>query len=321
MNMDIFRRSLALVVVLAVLAAGCGSSDDTETASADAFSGLSVTVGSKNFTEQYVLAEILLQALSARGAEVVDASDTGDNSATRQALLDGDIDAYWEYNSTGWVVHLGQSDPAQDGEELTEDVAGLDLSSNNIVWVGRSSFNDTYGFAASPEVADETLATRFSLEALDLEGMAEYLENNPERIVCIEPDFSDRNDGLPLFEDRTGFSIPQDQLRVIDDEAAIYQETADGNCDFGEVFTTDGRIDQLGLTTVVDPGVFYVYNVSLTLPKSLYDQAPEAFDDLVADILNPMSQSRITDLNGRVSAGEPVAEVAKSFLNDFNVNP
>ncbi len=316
------RRLLPLVSILgalSLLAASC--SEDDGSASTDAFDGVTVTVGSKNFTEQYVLSEILLQALSARGAEVVDATDTGDTPVTRAALLDGEIDTYWEYNSTGWVVHLGLSDPPEDGEELTAEVAEADLSDNDIRWVGRSTFNDTYGFAVSPDIADETQATRVSIDAFNLDDMAEYLEDNPDTVVCIEPDFQDRGDGLPLFETKTGYEIPESQLRIYDDEAEIYQETADGVCDFGEIFTTDGRIDQLGLDTVVDNGVFYVYNVSLTLPESLYSEAPEAFDDLVADILSPMSQARITDLNGRVATGEPVAEVARSFLSDFNINP
>ncbi len=313
-------RLTSVALVLALLAASCGD-DGGGGNDADAFSGVSIVVGSKNFTEQYVLSEILIQALSARGASVTDATDTGNSPETRAALVAGDIDTYFEYNSTAWVQHLGNSDPTDDGEELTDDVAAADLSANNIMWVGRSSFNDTYGFAVSPAIADDTQATRYTIESFDLDQMAEYLEDNSDAIVCIEPDFQGRADGLPLFTSSTGFDIPDSQLQVIDDEAAIYQEVADGACDFGEVFTTDGRIDLLDLALVTDPGVFYVYNVSLTLPKDLYDQAPEAFDDVVADILNPMSQQRITDLNGRVAAGESVAEVAKGYLNDFNINP
>lgn len=313
-------RSLTLLTAVAVLAAACGS-DDSSGATDDAFDGVSVTVGSKNFTEQYVLGEILLQGLAARGADVTDATDFGDSPTTRAGLLAGDIDAYWEYNATGWVQHLGQSNPADDGEQLTADAAELDRANNSIVWVGRSSFNDTYGFAMSPDVADDVQTTRYSIEAFNLEDMAELLGDDSDLVVCIEPDFQTRADGLVLFENATGFTIPDGQVRVYDDEAEIYQEVADGACDFGEIFTTDGRIDQLDLELVVDPGVFYIYNVSLTMPDSLYDQAPEAFDQLVSDILNPMSQSRITDLNGRVSSGESVAEVAKSYLRDFNINP
>ena len=146
---------LVAVLALALFASSCGD-DGGSGADPEAFAGLSIAVGSKNFTEQYVLSEILIQALSARGADVVDLTDTGDTPTTRAALLDGEIDTYWEYNSTGWVEHLGNSDPADDGEELTDDVAEADRSANGIEWLGRSTFNDTYGFAMSPDVAEES---------------------------------------------------------------------------------------------------------------------------------------------------------------------
>ncbi len=315
-------RIAATLLALMLVAAGCGSDDGGSAASDTAFNGVSVTVGSKNFTEQYVLSEILIQALAARGADVTDLTDTGDTPTTRAALLAGEIDTYWEYNSTGWVEHLGKSEaPADDGEDLTAAVADADRSTNQIEWIGRSTFNDTYGFVVSPDIAEETEANRFSVNAFDLEAMAEYLDDNSESVVCVEPEFPERADGLILFETDTEFTVPEDQIRVFDNAADVYGAVADGVCDFGEVFTTDGRIDSLDLTTVVDPGVFYIYNVSLNIPTSLYDQAPEAFDVLVDDILSPLSQTRITELNRRVSDGESVSEVAADYIATFEINP
>ncbi len=316
------RRSwqyVATVLVLAVAASACG--DDGSGAAADDFDGVTITVGSKNFTEQYVLSEILIQALEARGAEVVDATDTGDTATTRAALLDGTIDGYWEYNSTGWVEHLGNRDPDPDGEELTENVREADLA-NGIHWIGRSSFNDTYGFAVAPLIRQENLSTRLNnAEAFDLAAMAEYLNDNDDTIVCVEPEFPERADGLTLFETATEFEIPADRLRIVDDAAEIYAAVADGDCDFGEIFTTDGRLESFDLTVVIDPGVFYVYNVSLNLRDEVYQQAPEAFDQLVDDLITPLSQTRITELNRRVADGEPVAEVAEDYLESFDINP
>lgn len=315
------RRLMPMAMAIALVVASCGGDDSGGNFDESAFAGIDVTVGSKNFTEQYVLSEILIQALVARGANVVDATDTGDTPTTRAALLSRDIDTYWEYNSTGWVEHLGQPDaPSSDGGELTEMVAELDSDRNAIEWIGRSSFNDTYGFAPSPSIAEETRASRITVEAFDLEAMAEYLEDNSDTIVCVEPEFPTRADGLVLFEESTGFEVPADRLRVFDDAADIYDAVADGVCDFGEIFTTDGRIDANDLTIVVDPGVFYVYNVSLNIPTNLYERAPEAWDDLVDDILAPLSQNRITELNRRVSDGEPLSDVAADFIRTFKIN-
>ena len=200
------RRFATILVAFLLVSTACGDDGAGGDFDPNAFAGFEITVGSKNFTEQYVLSEILIQALAARGASVTDATDTGDTPTTRAALLAGDIDMYLEYNSTGWVEHLGQADPPNpEAEELTEAVAELDSERNSIEWIGRSSFNDTYGFAPSPAIAEETQASRITVEAFDLEGMAEYLEDNPETIVCVEPEFPGRADGLVLFEEATEF--------------------------------------------------------------------------------------------------------------------
>jgi osmoprotectant transport system substrate-binding protein len=304
------------LVVAGLVLAACGGDD--ESADLD-FGGVEIIVGSKNFTEQHVLSEILIQALSAYGADVTDATDTGDTPATRAALESGAIDAYFEYNSTGWTVHLGESErPNEDGEELTEEVRDRDAS-NGIVWVDRSTFNNTYGFALSAELAEEHQATRYSVEEFDLEDLAELIDDD-DLTICIEADFETRADGLPLFESETGTTIPDDQLLVVADAAAVYEAVAADRCDVSEVFTTDGLIREYDLEVVTDHGVFYVYNVSLTIREEVYRQAPDEFDDLTDQILSPMSRSRITELNQRVELGEPVADVAEDFLDRFVLN-
>ena len=317
------RRLLVLGLTMALLLVGCAEEDE-DGPSANAFEGVSITVGSKDFTEQYVLSEILIQALEARGAEVTDATNTGDTPTTRQALLNGDIDAYFEYNSTGWVQHLGNSDPDTDGEELTDAVREADAA-NGIVWLGRSDFNNTYGFAVTPLIRQENLAS-FSnnAQAFDLQEMADWMEENEDTIICVEPEFPVRDDGLVLFEQATEFDVPDDRIRIFEewDNSEIHEAVAEGDCDFGEVFTTDGQLDALELTTVIDPGVFYVYNVSLNIRDDVYNQAPEAFDELVEDIITPLSQVRITQLNERVAfEGEPVEQVAEDYLDQFEINP
>jgi osmoprotectant transport system substrate-binding protein len=309
-------RCTTVLLAVGVLALGaCGGDDDAELD----FSGVEIDVGSKNFTEQYVLGEILIQALAANGAEVTDSTDTGDTPTTRAALESGEIDAYWEYNSTGWVNHLGHDTaPVDDGEELTDDVRDEDAA-NGIAWVGRSSFNNTYGFAMSPELASDNQATAYSVERFDLDVMADALDDDGDLTVCLEADFQTRPDGLPLFEDETGFTIPDDQLLVVADPSEVYSAAAAGECDFIEVFTTDGQIEALDLELVVDPGVFYIYNVSLTIDDDLYGTASDDFDELVSRILGPMSQSRITRLNRRVADGEPVSSVARDYLEQFDI--
>jgi len=251
---------------------------------------------------------MMVAAFEAAGAEVENKVNLGGTSIARAGLESGEIDIYMEYNGTGWTVHLGQEDPSFDPEELTTSVREMDLEKNGIVWVGRSPFNNTYGFASSPEV------TEANGEPFTLQTMMEYVQANPDATVCMESEFPSRPDGLILTEDATGIKLAVDQQLILD-TGIIYTETAANNCDFGEVFTTDGRIPALDLTLVTDPGVNILYNVSGTIREDKYNEAPDAFDGVIEAILAPLDEVRMAGLNALVSAeGQDPADVAKAFL-------
>ncbi|MEZ5268878.1 MAG: glycine betaine ABC transporter substrate-binding protein [Microthrixaceae bacterium] len=290
-----------------------GDSGDSSSSGALAdidMSGLDVTVGSKDFTEQFVLGEILVQALEATGANVTNEVNLGGTSVNREALLAGEIDMYWEYNGTGWTVHLAQEDPSDDPDTLTEAVREMDLAENSIQWVGQAPFNNTYGFATGPALTEENGGP------FDLQGMADYLKENPDAQVCMETEFPNRPDGLVLFTDATGYEIPEGQQQILDTNV-IYTETAQGGCSFGEIFTTDGRIPALDLSIVDDGGAFILYNVSLNVRDETYQEAPDQFDALVPLLVDPLDEATMAELNRQVSVdGEDAADVAKQYLQD-----
>ena len=304
---------LAIGAVSALTLSGCAAGTDGASGGALAeydLSGVSISVGSKDFDEQLVLGEMMVAAFEAAGATVDNKVNLGGTNVARAALESGEIDIYMEYNGTGWTVHLGQEDPSFDPEVLTSGVRERDLAENGIVWVGRSPFNNTYGFVSSPEL------TEANGGGFNLQTMMEYVQANPDTIVCMESEFPSRPDGLILTETYTGIDLPDNQQRILD-TGIIYTETADNNCDFGEVFTTDGRIPALGLTLVEDPGVNILYNVSGTIRQDKYNEAPEAFDGIINSVLAPLDNVRMAELNGQVSAeGEDPADVARQFLVD-----
>ena len=314
-------RALALMATLGLLIAACGGDDESEGddggagAQGGAFaeldlSGVSITVGSKDFTEQLVLGEMLVQAYEAAGADVENRVNLGGTQVNRQALLEGEIDSYAEYNGTGWTEHLGNETPSDDPETLTEAVREQDLADNGIQWLGRSPFNNTYGFATGPDLTEENGG------AFDIDTMAAYLEDNPDAIVCMESEFPDRSDGLVLFEEATGFTIPQGQIDILETNL-IYTETASRACDFGEIFTTDGRISELDLSIVDDKGTFIIYNVSINVRDEVYQEKAEAFDAIAEGILSDLDNDTMAGLNRRVSVdGEEPAAVALDYLTE-----
>jgi len=295
------RNVMAVMATSALFAvAGCATEGGDSSAGTGALSeydlsGIEVSVGSKDFDEQLILGEMMVAAFEEAGATVTNKVDLGGTNIARAALESGDIDIYMEYNGT-------------DSDELTAAVRDLDLEQNGIVWVGRSPFNNTYGFASSPEL------TEANGGAFSLQTMMEYVQDNPDATVCMESEFPSRPDGLILTETATGIKLAVDQQLILD-TGIIYTETAANNCDFGEVFTTDGRIPALNLTLVEDPGVNILYNVSGTIREEKYNEAPEAFDGIINDILASLNEERMAGLNALVSAeGQNPADVARAYL-------
>ena len=304
--------TLAIGAIAALTLSGCAA----ETASSGGsgslaeydLSGISISVGSKDFDEQLILGEMMVAAFEAAGATVDNKVNLGGTNVARSALESGEIDIYMEYNGTGWTVHLGLEDPSFDSEQLTSGVRDRDLAENGIVWVGRSPFNNTYGFVSSPEL------TEANGGAFNLQTMMEFVRDNSDAVVCMESEFPSRPDGLILTETYSGIELPDSQQLILD-TGIIYTETAANNCDFGEVFTTDGRIPALGLTLVEDPGVNIVYNVSGTIREDKYNEAPDAFEGIINAILAPLDNIKMAELNGKVSAeGEDPADVAREYL-------
>jgi osmoprotectant transport system substrate-binding protein len=312
------RRFTVLLGVLALVVAACGDGDSGGDAAGGAgpladisLDGVDIAVGSKDFTEQLVLGQIMVVVFEALGANVTDRVDLGGTNVARQALLSGEIDTYMEYNGTGYSVHLGIEDEIpNDPDTLTAIVRERDLAENDIHWLSRSPFNDTYGFASSPEL------TTANGGAFTMQTMADYLAANPDASLCLESEFPSRPDGLILFETATGYTVPQNQIEILD-TGVIYTETANDNCDFGEIFTTDGRIPALGLTVVEDPGVMILYNVSLGIRDDKYQEAPAAFDVIAEAILAPLDNDLMQELNRQVNEdGINPQDVARQYLID-----
>ena len=307
-NIVALTGATALLALAGCASDGAGNSGGSGSLSDYDLSGIDVAVGSKDFDEQLILGQMMVLAFEEAGATVEDQVNLGGTAVARAGLESGEIDIYMEYNGTAWTNHLGQEKPSYDPEVLTTQVREMDLEKNGIVWISRSPFNNTYGFTSSPEL------TEANGGAFSLQTMMEYVRDNADAIVCMESEYPSRPDGLVLTEEATGITLPVDQQLILDG-GIVYTETAANNCDFGEVFTTDGRIGALNLTLVEEEGVNILYNVSGTIREEKYNEAPEAFDGIIEAILAPLDAPRMAGLNAKVSAdGQEPKAVAKAYL-------
>ena len=302
---------LGLFAVLTLIVAGCGGAGGGGASGNVDLSGAEFTVGSKEFTEQLILGQITLQVLENAGATVNDQIGLAGTVAARKALESGEIDMYWEYTGTGWITHLGHTKPIPDSQKQFEAVAKEDLKENDIKWLSPPSpANNTYTMAVRSEAYDK-------LGVKKLSDFKQLVEENPEEAtVCVGTEFSTRDDGLPGMEEAYDFEFPKENIVKID-EGLIYQQVDKGEqCNFGEVFQTDGRIAGLDLKLVQDDKSFFpIYNPALTVSKEVIEKNPQ-----IAKLFAPISEKLTTDelqkLNAKVDVeGQLEDQVAEEWLS------
>jgi osmoprotectant transport system substrate-binding protein len=321
-------RLVGAIAALALIASACGGDDlegNGDDASGDDASGevaepgdapldgAEITVGSKDFDEQLLLGEISVALLEDAGATVNNEVNLGGTDAARAALESGEIDHYWEYTGTAWISFFGETDPITDRVEQYEAVREREAQERGLFWLEPTPFNNTYGLALSQE-ADEELGGVDTIS--DLEGL---LESNPDGVsLCVESEFNVRDDGLPGMEAHYGFDIPEDNVTVLD-TGVIYGATSDRDpCNFGEVFTTDGRIAALDLKVLEDDESFFpLYNVSPVFVEDIWSEYGQTLQDLYAPVAAALDNDTMAGLNARVSAdGERPADVASDWLSE-----
>lgn len=273
--------------------------------------GTTISVGSKNFSENVLLGKMAIVLLQSAGATVTDLTNIPGSASAREAMLNGQIQGMWEYTGTGWITYLGHEKPIPDEQKQYEAVRSEDLKKNDLVWLKPAPMNNTYGFATTQE----------SFKKYKVEKLSE-LNKVPvgERTFCVESELINRPDGLkgmlekydvPLGDPK---GVPRDNLKTFQ-TGAIYDATAKGACTFGEVFTTDGRIQALNLKVLEDDRSFFPkYNVSFVLNKETAKEHPE-IQDLIAPVAEKLTNKVLLGLNAQIDVeGREPADVAFEWL-------
>jgi len=318
-----FRRNmigLATAAVVSVALTACaGGTSGTVPAAAGTVSagvdlkGVTIKVGSKEYTEQRVLGQIIVQALTAAGATVTDQTGLNGTKVARAALTSGQIDTYYEYTGTAWLTILQQTEPITDPRKLFTTVREADAK-NRISWFALAPLNNTYAVGITADAAKRT-----GIQTIT--QYAELARTDPAKAkICASAEFSTREDGLPGLEKKYGFTLPGSS--IFQSESTVEFEAAKkGECDFLRLDSTDARILQNGIVTLVDDkGFFPVYNPAVTMRTEVYTAHQAQYDKLFGAISPLLTQDAILKLNSAVELdGLPADKVALEFLKSNRI--
>ena len=321
MSTDSRLRVLFALLVAAVLALGvvaCGGDDDEDEGGGDTSAnlieenpdnnGVQVTVGSKNFTEQYILGEIYAQALEAAGYDVKTQLNLGSEVIALRALEDGEIDAYPEYTSTALTSFFKTppEDVPADPQQAFED-SQAEFEDQGLTAFPPTPFNSANAVGLLSERANELGVESIS----DLEGQSEDLT------LYGSPECRQRVDCLVGLEDNYGLQF---QKFTPVDIGLRYEVLDKGDADLSILFTTDAQLSESDKYTILedDQGLLPAGNVLFVARTQTVDEAGPDFGEVVESVQQDLSLEVMQELNARVDIDkEEPAQAAESYLKEF----
>jgi osmoprotectant transport system substrate-binding protein len=230
-----------------------------------------------------ILAALTIRSLEEAGATVRDRSDFGNGLLVRDALVSGEIDLYWEGTGQVWTAILRQPAEGLSGEDIRDQLARRDLDENGIAWLPAAPFEDGARFAVAKRTARNADLTTMS-------DMRDRLERDDDALTCVTKAFNTYpNDGRVDVEAALGMTFDDDRLREYQPEP-IYPDTKEGQCLFGLVDATSGRIPEYDLAVLED-------DLGAFLPNA---PAPAVREDVL--VAHPEIATVLTALADRLTA-------------------
>jgi glycine betaine/choline ABC-type transport system substrate-binding protein len=313
---------LALLAVLATLACGallaaCGDDDggsgDGGSANAQVIeanadnAGKQITVGSKNFTEQFILGEIYAQALDAAGYDVQKDLNLGSEQIALRALKGGDVDAYPEYTSTALTsfFDVQPQDIPKDAEQAVDESRDQ-FAEEGLVAYKPTPFTSANAVGMLKEKADELGVQQVS----DLEGKSQDLT------LYGSPECRQRLDCLVGLQEDYGLRFKK--FTPID-IGLRYDVLDKGQADLSIIFTTDAQLSTRDdvVTLEDDKQVFPPGNVTFVARQQAAEEAGPDLQKTVEMVQEGLTERVMQELNARVDVDreEPRA-VARAYLRE-----
>ena len=326
-----FRRILALMLMslVAVGFAACGDDEEsatstpapapaasTEQPAADAkaivanpenASKPQITIGSKNFTEQFILGEIYAQGLEAAGYKVKKQLNLGSEQIAFKAVKDGSVDAYPEYVGTALTsfFDVKSSEVPKETEAAYTQLKDF-FAKENLTAAAVTPFTDTNAFAMSTEGWEKAGKPK---------TLSDLAAKFPELTLSGSPECRSREDCKLGVEEAYGQKFGK-YLPV--DLAKRHEVLTNGQADVSVVFGTDGQIATEKLVVLEDDKKFLPpYNVSLVTRNATIEASGEDYTTTVEKVQEGLTDEVMQELNSRVDLDkEKPEDVAKAYLTE-----
>ena len=312
-----------MIMIMALSLAACGrsgadTSADTSASGADSTSpgpaagsssksearDKSVVIGSKDFTENEIVAEIYALALEDAGFSVERKMDIA-GSVVHTSITSGEIDLYPEYTGTGLISILGM-EALTDQDEVYNTVKEAYDAQFDITWLDYAEANDGQGLFISRKASDEYGITTIT----------QLQQNAGQLRFCSQGEFDEREDGIPGLTKLYGpFNWKSSKIY---DNGLKFEVVENDEADVAPAYTTEGRLTETDKFVLLedDKHMWPPYNLAPIVRNEVLEKYPEIADTLDA-VSAALDTETITQLNASVDIdGEDYEDVAADFFEN-----
>lgn len=287
--------SLILLTTTIGVLGGCGNKGGNS----------QIVIGSKDFTESYLLSEIYALALEDNGFKVERKLKLG-SSVVHNAIESGEIDMYPEYTGTGLITILNQ-DSISDPEKVYDIVKKKYKEKYNIAWLEHSNVNDTEGIAIT-----KTASNRLG----GLSTISDVWKHASDLNLVGNGEFMEREDALPLLKKVYGDA--QFKSSSVVDHTLSFQVALSGEADVIGVYTTEGSLDNDEFIVLKDDKqAFPPYYMTPIVRQQVLDANPK-MEEVLNKVTATFTDKNIIKLNSRVDINkEEYEDVAKDYYSSI----
>ena len=263
-----------------------------------------IAIGSKTFTEQYILSAMLAEWIEAETGRTTTLMQSLGSIVAFDALAAGDIDVYVDYSGTLWANEMGRGDVTASRGDVLAAVDRFLLEEHGITLAATLGFENAYALAVRAEDA----------ERLNLRRVSDLRAHAPALAIGGDYEFFARPEWTAV---RTAYGLEFQTLRTMD-AALMYQAAAQGNVDVISAFSSDGRISAYGLTVLEDDrDAIPPYDAVVLAGARLAQDVPDVLQALTR-LSNRISVEQMRAMNLAVDeTGADPAVVARVFVQSL----
>jgi osmoprotectant transport system substrate-binding protein len=303
-----WRLTLAILTAGALVfgAAACGSDDSSDSSSSGDQPGKgkpAVTIGSKDFPEQFILGELYTQALQAKGYKVTLKKNIGSTEVIDKALTSGQIDGYPEYTGTTLSV-LAKQAKSPPTADATYQAAKAFYAKRGDTLLNPTPFTDSDAVGVTVKYAKENDLT--SIEDLKKLG-SKFTWGAPAE---------SKNRFAGLMGLRQEYGLTDMKFKAVTGDLK-YRALDSGDIQGADVFTTDGQLSGDKYVVLKDPkNIFGFQNVAPVFKQSVLDKQGPEFAKVINDVSAKLTIDAIRTMNAAVVLDkQKEAQVASQFLS------